>query len=78
MTRSIYNAHRVLAGVFVLAILFSAANYYLELGFFGRGAKGVVLVILGLFLIYASCFSPTREDMREHRSARKAAKERHP
>jgi hypothetical protein len=70
MTRFVYNAHRVLAGAFVLAIIFSGTNYYLELGFFGRSAKGVVIAVLALFLIYVTFFSPTREDMKMHARTR--------
>ena len=74
MTRLAYNLHRVLAGILLVALLFSAANYYSDLGLFGRGAKGVLLLVLFVMVIYGMFFSPTRQDMRDHRDARKSAK----
>ncbi|MEO8061578.1 MAG: hypothetical protein ABI821_02400 [Pseudomonadota bacterium] len=76
MTQFTYNAHSFLAGIFVLAILFSTANYYFDFGFFGRGAKGVVLAVLGLFIVYGYFFSPTRDEMREQKNAGKPANTR--
>jgi len=66
MNRSSYNRHRVFAGLLFILIAFSAVNYYFGLGFFGRGAKGVLLLVLGVILIYGGFFAPTRQDMREH------------
>ena len=74
MTRFTYNLHRILAGILLIAILFSMANYYLDLGFFGRGAKGVLIFVVGLMLAYGTFFAPTRRDMREHKNAMKSAK----
>lgn len=74
MTRLTYNLHRIFAGLFLLMLLFSGADYYLDLGFFGRGAKGILILVLALGVIYGTFFSPTRQDMREHRNARKMTK----
>jgi uncharacterized membrane protein len=71
MKRSTYNLHRSLAGVFLAVGLFAGVNYYFDLGFFGRGAKGVLVLILLLFVIYGGFFAPTRQDMREYRDPAK-------
>lgn len=66
MTRSTYNRHRIFAVCLLLVLLFSVANYYLDLDFFGRGAKGILLLAMAVIVVYGAFFSPTREDMREH------------
>lgn len=71
MTKSTYNAHRIVAGVFLIVGVFSIVNYYLELGFFGRGAKGVLIVNALLFAIYGAFFAPTREERQEHRNSQR-------
>lgn len=60
-------------GVFTVL---SAANYYLELGFFGRGAKGLVILSIGLVVFWGAFFAPTRQELREDRDARRAKTER--
>ena len=74
MTRFKYSIHIVFAVVFLVLLLLSTANYYLDLGFFGRGAKGVMLVVLGLFVVYAAYFVPSRADVQAHRDAQSGAK----
>ena len=69
MTRLSYNLHRILAAVLLVLISFSAVNYYIDRGFFGRSAKGVLLLVLGVTVIYGGFFAPTRQDMRERRAA---------
>jgi hypothetical protein len=75
MTKFAYRAHRILQAVFTAVGLFALANFYLDLGFFGRGAKGVLLSVMGVFVIYAAYFVPTRQDVHEH-SRRKASEDR--
>lgn len=75
MTRFAYNVHRTVAGVFVAATAFFGANYYLDLGFPGRGAKLVLIAILLLFTIYGGFFAPTRQEMRNQREERKTRKD---
>ena len=70
MERRTYIKHRIFAGVFLLLFLVAAGSYYLDLALFGRFDKGVLLMLLGAFVIYGFFFSPTREDMREHRRKR--------
>lgn len=75
MTKLTYNLHRIFAGLLLLVLVFAGADYYLDLGFFGRGAKGILILGMALVVIYGAFFSPTRQDMREHRNARKVTKE---
>jgi hypothetical protein len=68
MTRSAYNLHRLFAALLLLLSLFAIANYYLELGFLGqRASKGILILAIGVTVIYGAFFSPTREDMDEHK-----------
>ena len=71
-----YNVNRALAGLLLAALLFFGTNYYLELGFFGRGAKLLMISVLGIGVIYSAFFVPTRQEMREHREAKRAARNR--
>lgn len=71
MTRLAYNLHRVFAALLLLVLLFSGADYYLDLGFLGhRGAKGVLILAMAVVVVYGIFFAPTRQDMREHKEAR--------
>jgi hypothetical protein len=74
MTRFAYNVHRSVAGVFLIAIVFSGANYYLDLGLPGQGAKLVLISILLLFTVYGGFFAPTRQEMRDQREAKRTRK----
>ncbi|MGH8187995.1 MAG: hypothetical protein ACREUC_15655 [Steroidobacteraceae bacterium] len=75
MTRLAYNLHRVFAGLLLLLVLFAGANYYLDLGLLGhRASKGILILAIGVIVVYGAFFSPTRQNMREHKEARKAAK----
>jgi fatty acid desaturase len=56
--------------------LLAAANYLLELGFFGRYAKLVMVLALAVGFIYLAFLMPTRQEMREHREAKRAARNR--
>jgi hypothetical protein len=69
-----YGLNRVTAGIFLVAILFAMANYYFDLGFFRRGAKAVLTTVIAMFVIYGAFFAPTRQEMREHRDARRRLK----
>jgi hypothetical protein len=67
MTRSTFNRHRMFAGFLLLVLVLAAANYYLDLGYFGRAARLLVVLATAAVFVYVSCFSPTLEDMREHK-----------
>ena len=67
MTKFTYNAHRILAGVWLIEGLFSIANYYFELGLLGRGGKGILILNVCLFAVYGAFFAPTREERQKHK-----------
>jgi fatty acid desaturase len=71
-----YNGHRAIAGIWLIVFLLAAANYLLEFGFFGRYAKLVMVLVLAVGIIYLTFFMPTRQEMREHREAKRAARNR--
>jgi hypothetical protein len=68
-----YNLNRALAGLLLAALLFAAADYYLELGFFGHSAKLVMILVLGVVVAYGVFVMPTRQEMQDHRNAKRAA-----
>jgi hypothetical protein len=75
MTRLTYNLHRVFAGIFLIVFLFCAADYYLDLGFFGsRVSMGILIFAILVAAVYGSFFSPTPEDVRQHRDAKTTMK----
>jgi uncharacterized membrane protein YeiB len=75
MKRSTFNRHRLFSGFLFLVILFCAANYYLDLGFFGRGARLAVVLATAAIFVHGCFFSPTRQDMREYREASNETKD---
>jgi hypothetical protein len=60
MTKVSYTWHRVFAGVLLLVVLFAGGNFYLDWGLFGEGAKGVLILAMGVVVIYGAFFSPKR------------------
>lgn len=60
-----------------LLAVFSLINYSFELGLFGRrGAKGLLLLTIGLGIFWWACFAPTQRELREDHERRKAEKSR--
>jgi hypothetical protein len=62
-----FNQKRLIVGVALAAALFSVANYYLDLGVFGRFGKHMIaasFVVLFLSMRYAG---PTITEVREYR-----------
>ncbi len=74
MTKSTYTLHMIIVYILLAALAFSAANYYLDLGFFRRGAKGALVLVIGVGIVWCLFFAPTRQDRLEHKQARRAAK----
>jgi hypothetical protein len=68
MTRFTFEVHRIVAGIFLVAGLLAAGNYYLEWGYFGARAKGLLFLLMMVFIVYFYRFAPTAQDMREHGS----------
>lgn len=55
----ISNSIRRAIGAVVFVLLLAAfANYYLDLGYVGRHAKGLVILMTGVGLLYASFLFP--------------------
>lgn len=67
-----YNKKRIVAALLLIFIVFSTANYYLDLGIFPRFAKLIMLLGVLMILIFAFRFAPTREESEEHRRRRGA------
>jgi hypothetical protein len=67
-----YRLHLSLGVALFAALIFSAANDILHLGFFGRGARAVSTVTILLFVVYGVFFMPTRKALREYVSQRRS------
>jgi hypothetical protein len=73
MTRLTYTLHRIFAGIIFVGLLFAGANYYFDLGVINHhSAQGLMLLLMGVVVVWGTFFSPSRQDMREHRAARLA------
>ena len=70
-----YRLHQLIAGLFLVALLFSGTNYMFGFGFFGRAAKAVAAVVLLLFVIYAAFFAPTRQQIGEYPDVKRSQKQ---
>lgn len=75
MTKSTYTLHMAFAWVLLVALAFCAANYYLDLGFLSaRSAKGLLILVVAVGVVWSAFFAPTRQEREEHRQARRAKK----
>lgn len=74
MTKFAYNLHRAFAWILLVVLILGALNFYLDLGYFGRGAKGVFLLILFVGVIYAMFLAPTRQERRSQKEAKQPSK----
>lgn len=74
MTLRSYWVHLSIGVILFVALLFTAANEILGLGFFGRAARVVSAVILGAFLIYGIFFMPTRQEVRVYVDGRRKSR----
>jgi uncharacterized membrane protein len=63
-----YNRKRLVAGLLLLFNISSGANYYLNLGFFPRFAKPLMMLAVLATLVYIMRFGPTRDEMERHRN----------
>lgn len=68
--------HRTIGVSLALMTAFFMSNYYLDLGFFGRGAKGLLILTIGLGVVWGAFFAPTRRELREDRDRRRAEGDR--
>jgi hypothetical protein len=65
---------RVVNGVFLATLLFSAGNYYLDWGFFGGAAKALPIGIVLLFILFMAIVPSNVE--REMEAARESQLEK--
>jgi hypothetical protein len=63
-----YNQKRLVAGLLLLLVVSSAANYYLNLGFFPRFAKLLMMLVVLATLVYVFRFGLSRDEMERYRS----------
>lgn len=76
MTKLKYNLHRVFGCVLSVLLLLLAANYYLDLGLFGRAAKMLMILVMGVVVVWGTFFFPTRQEREEYEQARSRPKDR--
>jgi len=62
-----YNQKRAIGAVLFVPTVFCPANYYLNLGFFGRFAPHVMIACIFLAIIYMRFFAPSPREIREHK-----------
>jgi hypothetical protein len=60
-----------------IGIVIGLINYSLELGFLSRrGAKGWLLLTIGLGIVWWGFFAPTRQELREDHDRKKGERDR--
>lgn len=72
MKPAVYKAHRIVLSIGLLMCLPLLIDFIFDLGFFGRLGKGILLFALGLFLLYAFFFAPTRAEIEELKNRHKS------
>jgi hypothetical protein len=68
----------VFAAAVLVVLALVAADYFLDLGLFGRGARGILILVIGMVFVWGARFAPAPRDWQEYRidrEARKAAKD---
>jgi len=66
------NGKRVVVGIGFCVCLLSAANYYLDLGAFGRFGKPVMLISLLVILLFQRFVGPSFSEIQEYRDKKRA------
>jgi hypothetical protein len=67
---------RAIGIVIGLLAVFLLINYSLELGFLSRrGAKGWLLLTIGLGIVWWGFFAPTRQELREDHDRKKGERD---
>ncbi len=63
---------RVLAGAYLVALIFCASNYYLGWHLFGRLDKGILAIATLVGAIFAHRYGPTLiDELREYRATKR-------
>ena len=71
---SYFLLHKAVAAVLFVALIATAVNYFFRLSMLGLvdgNAKGTMLSVLGLAIVYGIFFSPTRQEMDQHRESKR-------
>ncbi len=65
------NQKRVLAGVYLIVLIFCASNYYLGWHLMGRFDKGILAIATLMGAIWVHRYGPALvEELREHRASK--------
>lgn len=67
------NSKRVIIGIGLCVCILSAANYYLDLGVFGRFGKPIMLISLLAMLLFQRFVGPTFDEITEYRNKKRDA-----
>jgi len=67
-----YNQKRIISALLLAFVASAGANYYFELGIFPRFSKLIMMLGVLLTLVFVFRFGPTRQEMEEHRSKKRA------
>jgi hypothetical protein len=73
MTKLSFNGKRVVLGIGLLVCLLCVANYYLNLGVFGRFAKQAVIVSFIVLVIVQHYIGPSLSEVREYRDKKRGS-----
>lgn len=73
MKKLTYTQTRVAGGLLILASVVCLANYYLDLGYFGRFGLHALLFATALLLLF-SAIAPTAQQMKRERELRRSGK----
>jgi hypothetical protein len=71
MSKLSFNGKRVVLGIWLLECLFCVANYYLNMGVFGRFAKQAVIVSFIVLVIVQHFMGPSLSEVREYRDKKR-------
>jgi hypothetical protein len=66
-----FNGKRILVAIALCTALICLANYYLDLGLFGRLDKKILVMSVGLLIIVALFFAPSIKDMEDYRDKKR-------
>lgn len=71
MNKLSFNGKRIVGAVVLLIFLLCVANYYLDVRFFGRFNREVLIVSGVLMAIYLRYFGPTMRELQDYRDAKR-------
>ena len=71
MSRLSFNGKRILVAIALSITLICLANYYLDLGLFGRFDKKVLVMSVGALIVVVLFFGPTIKEMQDYRDRKR-------